>query len=74
VFTAGEQSYANKVIDLLDPGHKLIKHRIYRNSCLALNSLFVKDLNVLERDLAKTLIVDNNPSAFAFNVRGKFKL
>lgn len=68
VFTAAEQSYADKIIDLLDPERKFIKHRLYRDSCMVFNSLFVKDLNVLGRDLAKTLIVDNNPSAFAFHV------
>lgn len=68
VFTAAEQNYADKVIDLLDPERKLVKHRLYRDSCTEFNSLFVKDLNVLGRDLAKTVIVDNSPSAFAFNV------
>jgi len=74
VFTAAEQNYADKVIDLLDPEKKLIKHRLYRDSCMAFNSLFVKDLNVLGRDLGKTVIVDNSPSAFAFQVLSKFKL
>eukprot|EP00826_Nyctotherus_ovalis_P053612 TRINITY_DN6992_c0_g1_i14.p2 TRINITY_DN6992_c0_g1~~TRINITY_DN6992_c0_g1_i14.p2 ORF type:complete len:114 (+),score=13.53 TRINITY_DN6992_c0_g1_i14:588-929(+) len=69
IFTAAEQSYADKVIDLLDPERKLVKHRLYRNSCMAFNSLFVKDLNVLGRDLGKTVIVDNSPNAFAFHVR-----
>eukprot|EP00826_Nyctotherus_ovalis_P053618 TRINITY_DN6992_c0_g1_i5.p1 TRINITY_DN6992_c0_g1~~TRINITY_DN6992_c0_g1_i5.p1 ORF type:complete len:131 (+),score=32.64 TRINITY_DN6992_c0_g1_i5:194-586(+) len=67
IFTAAEQSYADKVIDLLDPERKLVKHRLYRNSCMAFNSLFVKDLNVLGRDLGKTVIVDNSPNAFAFH-------
>lgn len=74
VFTAAEQSYADKVIDLLDPERTLIKHRLFRDSCMPLNSLFAKDLNVLGRDLGKTVIVDNSPSAFVFQVRNKFKL
>ena len=30
VFTAAEQSYADLIIDRLDPYHKFIKHRLYR--------------------------------------------
>lgn len=74
IFTAAEQNYADKIIDLLDPERKLVAHRLYRDSCTAFDSLLVKDLRVLGRDLAKTLIVDNSPSAFAFHVSKKFKL
>lgn len=68
VFTAADKIYADKVIDLIDPEKKLIKHRLYRNSCMSFNPLLVKDLNILGRDLSKTIIVDNNPSCFAFQV------
>lgn len=68
VFTAADKIYADKIIDLLDPEKKLVKHRLYRNSCMAFNPLLVKDLNILGRDLSKTIIVDNNPSSFAFQV------
>eukprot|EP00826_Nyctotherus_ovalis_P064111 TRINITY_DN939_c0_g2_i15.p1 TRINITY_DN939_c0_g2~~TRINITY_DN939_c0_g2_i15.p1 ORF type:complete len:168 (-),score=40.79 TRINITY_DN939_c0_g2_i15:200-703(-) len=66
VFTAADKNYADKAIDLLDPERKLVKHRLYRNSCMSFNPLLVKNLNILGRDLSKTLIVDNNPSSFAF--------
>lgn len=71
VFTAADRNYADKAVDLLDPERKLVSHRLYRNSCMSFSPLLVKDLNILGRDLSKTLIVDNNPSSFAFQVRLK---
>jgi len=32
VFTAGSQPYADPILDKIDPC-KLIKHRLYRDSC-----------------------------------------
>lgn len=68
VFTASEKTYANKAIKLLDPNKEFIRGRLYRNSCTWFNPLLVKDLNILGRDLSKTVIVDNSPNAFALNV------
>eukprot|EP00826_Nyctotherus_ovalis_P015884 TRINITY_DN14552_c0_g2_i14.p1 TRINITY_DN14552_c0_g2~~TRINITY_DN14552_c0_g2_i14.p1 ORF type:complete len:204 (+),score=41.23 TRINITY_DN14552_c0_g2_i14:372-983(+) len=66
VFTASEKNYADRVMQLLDPDKKLVKYRLYRDSCVSCNQVLVKDLNVLGRDLTKTVIIDNNPSSFAF--------
>lgn len=68
VFTGSDKIYADKVLDLIDPKHTRIKHRVYRNSCLSFHSFLIKDLNVLGRDLSKTVIIDNNPISFAFQV------
>jgi CTD small phosphatase-like protein 2 len=57
------------VINLLDPDKKLIKYRLYRNSCIGLGSTYVKELGVLGRDLTKTIIVDNSLHCFVYNVR-----
>jgi Dullard-like phosphatase family protein len=68
IFTAGLENYAGPVIDALDR-HGTVTHRLYRGSCAIMSGtdkrpLYAKDLMLLGRDLARTIIVDNSPESY----------
>jgi Dullard-like phosphatase family protein len=63
VFTAALPIYAKPVLDKIDPNGRFA-YRLYRDSTITFKGQpFVKDLNMLGRDMKRTLIIDNNPYA-----------
>jgi TFIIF-interacting CTD phosphatase-like protein len=68
VFTAGEQGYADTILDFIDADYQIIKHRLYRHHCVqAAPGVFIKDLRVIsDRDIKDIVIVDNSIVSFAF--------
>ncbi|KAG0225865.1 hypothetical protein BGW42_004059 [Actinomortierella wolfii] len=66
IFTASLSKYADPVLDMLDV-HKVIKHRLFRESCFNHKGNYVKDLSVIGRDLRNTIIIDNSPASYIFH-------
>ena len=68
IFTASMPEYADPVIDWLDAGRNLFAKRFYRDSChLQKNGSYVKDLTIVESDLARVCIMDNSPISYAWH-------
>jgi len=66
IFTASLSSYANAVIDQLDPKRR-IRRRYYRQSCINKAGSYLKNLQTVSKDLSKVVIVDNSPIAYSLN-------
>jgi len=70
LFTAGIKSYADPVVDYLDPENKYFALRLYRDSCLQFDNFFVKDLSILNSfGLMDKIILDNCLYSFAVNLK-----
>lgn len=69
VFTAGEQEYADCILDYIDPNRTIFKKRLYRQDCIQLDNFFIKDLDIiLDREREHMCIVDNSILSFAFDL------
>eukprot|EP00834_Sanchytrium_tribonematis_P003682 NODE_152_length_15391_cov_0.883272.p2 type:complete len:391 gc:universal NODE_152_length_15391_cov_0.883272:2952-4124(+) len=74
VFTAAEQTYADQMIELIDPNHR-IHHRLYRDSCYINESgNFIKNLSELKKlDIFvdsmynNVIMFDDNPWTLSTN-------
>ena len=73
IYTASHSSYANGVLDFLDPKNRYFYNRLYRNNCIVVKNngrdAYIKDLSIFEGfDLKNILIIDNSVLSFAFNL------
>ena len=73
-FTASHESYADSVLNHLDPEGKYFEFRLYRCHCVLciVNGMkfYVKDLKIIEDlyDLKDVVIIDNSVLSFAYHL------
>lgn len=72
-YTASHSSYADAVLDYLDPDKQYFNFRLYRNNCVetVLNNkkIYIKDLDILKQyDLKNIVIIDNSVLSFAYHL------
>lgn len=63
IFTAGTKGYADPIIDDIDPEY-LISYRLYRHHTYGDEDEYIKDIELIGRDLKSTIIVDNTCDNF----------
>ncbi|XP_067824834.1 CTD small phosphatase-like protein 2-B isoform X2 [Heptranchias perlo] len=68
LFTSATKDYTDKLLDILDPHRRVIRHRLYRKHCVCVQGNYIRELTVLGRDLARTVIVDSSAEAFAYQI------
>ena len=65
VFTASQPAYADPLLDLMDPTGTRFSARLFRDACWRAGAgFYVKDLSLLGRPLASTIICDNSPPSY----------
>jgi RNA polymerase II subunit A small phosphatase-like protein len=64
IFTASLASYADPVINFLDPKRRLAG-RLYRDSCVLLQGMYIKDISRVGRHMNSVVLVDNSPTSYA---------
>ena len=70
IFTASLPEYADPVIDWLDGGDGaggMVGGRLFRSDCVYANGSYLKDLSVVDPDLARVCLVDNSPTSYSIN-------
>lgn len=69
VFTASQRSYADAVMNYIDPTRTLIHHRLYRDNCIVSERVHIKDLRILaNRSLKEIVLIDNAAYSFGYQI------
>lgn len=67
IFGSEYQMYSDKTVAKLDPLRAYIQYALFREACRYKDGKLIKDLNLLNRDLAKTVAIDVNADHLALN-------
>jgi TFIIF-interacting CTD phosphatase-like protein len=71
VFSQGQEFYAKKLLEIVDPKAQIFEHRFYQNACYLFEhqaediKIFVKDVSRFRnRDLRRVVLLDPKPLTF----------
>lgn len=64
IYTASLKEYADPVISWLDRGRRVFRKRLFRSACVERDGVYLKDLTLVDSDLARVALVDNSPASF----------
>ena len=73
MYTASHQSYADSVVNYLDPNKEIFDLRLYRNNCTIVifegKTFYIKDLRIMKDvSLRDIVLIDNSVLSFAFHL------
>jgi TFIIF-interacting CTD phosphatase-like protein len=72
IYTAGTQTYAEPILNAIDPDNQFFAARLYRHHCVKCGRFFLKDLRFITQPLGlsadKIILVDNSLVSFALNM------
>nr|CCC94434.1 conserved hypothetical protein [Trypanosoma congolense IL3000] len=63
-FTAGTEEYAKHICDHFDPKRKA--HRLYRQHCVPVSGVYMKDLSLLGRPIDRIILLDDRGPEVSF--------
>ena len=73
-YTASHESYADSVLNFLDPDKKYFEYRLYRSHCVLCvvdeMKFYVKDLGILDEccNIKDVVLIDNSVLSFAYHL------
>ena len=73
IFTASHQTYADAILDFLDPNKLYFPYRLYRNNCTSIKlqgkDIYIKDLSLFKNiSLKDIIVIDNSVISFFFQL------
>ena len=74
IYTASNKTYADSVLDCIDPSKEFFKVRLYRNNCIKIKSdsnemIYIKDLRIIRNVRPENMIIiDNSVVSFSFHL------
>ena len=64
IYTAAERSYAEQVKSYIDPFDEYFSGWFYRDSCILLNDVLIKRIDIAKSNMQKTILIDDSIDSF----------